>query len=242
MKGIVVLALSAAGLVALVLDGNPAAQAPRSRFDSPVKISKEQVQLLNDEAGHVTARSRDLRSAPAAAAANVPPWLANSQQGRQKPLPDRARIVNTIFSEKGNIERVGAKFISMAITPEQREAGTAFFGELAKLHARVDLPGDPNAALWSAVGFLNLSAAAYSAVAASESLTFNLEVRSTPAEATVTYRRTGDPYQPHPDPTSTTLKNLLYAVWAVRAELKGKVQEKEHNPYVDSNHVVLFVF
>jgi hypothetical protein len=80
---------------------------------------------------------------------------------------------------------------------------------------------------------------AYNVVADTQSLTFNLEVGSTPAGAMVLYHRRGDPYQHNPDPTNTVIKALPYAIWIVQVQLAGyQTEEREHDPFREPNHVI----
>jgi len=80
---------------------------------------------------------------------------------------------------------------------------------------------------------------AYEKVADTGSLTFDLGVASTPTGASVAYRRQGDKYRSHPDPTNSEIKSLTYAIWIVRFEKQGyQVEEREHDPFRERNHVV----
>jgi hypothetical protein len=80
---------------------------------------------------------------------------------------------------------------------------------------------------------------AYSLVAETGSLTFDLEVNSVPAGAEISYKRRGDDYQQHPSPTNSVVKSLPYAIWMVRLQKPGyQVQELEHDPFREPNHVI----
>lgn len=80
---------------------------------------------------------------------------------------------------------------------------------------------------------------AYKVVADEGSLTFDLEVDSTPEGAMVSYFRKGDPPRPNPDHTRATIPKLPYAFWTVRFEKPGyKTEEREHDPFREPNHVV----
>ena len=80
---------------------------------------------------------------------------------------------------------------------------------------------------------------AYALVADTGELTFDLEVSSIPEGATVSYRRRGDPYHDHPNPTDSVIRDLPLAIWFVRFEKLGfRDQEVEHNPFTERNHTV----
>jgi hypothetical protein len=80
---------------------------------------------------------------------------------------------------------------------------------------------------------------AYTTVADSASLIFDLTVTSTPAVAAIGYRRRGDAYHQNPDPTNTVVKSLPYAIWLVQFQKSGyKTQEREHDPFREPNHVL----
>jgi hypothetical protein len=79
-------------------------------------------------------------------------------------------------------------------------------------------------------------------VASAQSLTFDLEIGSTPQNADVSYKRTGESYTHWSKVTDTTIPNLAYAVWTIRAARDKDVQEKDHDPFQEKNHVVHFDF
>jgi hypothetical protein len=80
---------------------------------------------------------------------------------------------------------------------------------------------------------------AYSLVANKEGLTFNLEVNSVPAGATIFYWHRGDEERKNNNPTNSTIASLPYAIWFVRIQMPGyKVEEREHDPFREPNHVL----
>lgn len=86
---------------------------------------------------------------------------------------------------------------------------------------------------------LELNELAYTEVADDGVLYFNLKVVSVPAGASVFLRRRGDTYKQQPEPTNTTIDNLVRAVWQVRFEMQGyQPYEVEHNPFTDPNNVI----
>lgn len=81
---------------------------------------------------------------------------------------------------------------------------------------------------------------AYDVVADTQSLTFDLDVRTIPEGAKVSYGRRGDPtFRPLQDETNSVIKALPYAIWLVRFVKDGFAPvEREHNPFTDKNHVL----
>jgi len=81
---------------------------------------------------------------------------------------------------------------------------------------------------------------AYNLVADTKSLYFNLEVRTFPEGAKVSYGRRGDQrFEDLQDTTNSVIKSLPYARWIVRFQKPGyAIEEREHNPYTETNHVV----
>jgi hypothetical protein len=82
---------------------------------------------------------------------------------------------------------------------------------------------------------------AYTTVADADRLTFDLQVESTPSDATISYKRYGSEFKVSPDKTNATIKSLTFAIWVVSVEAPGyKEQRKEHDPFTESNHVLHF--
>jgi hypothetical protein len=81
---------------------------------------------------------------------------------------------------------------------------------------------------------------AYDVVADTQSLTFDLDVRTVPEGAKVSYGRRGDStFSPLQDETNSVIKALPYAIWLVRFVKEGFAPvEREHNPFTDKNHVL----
>jgi hypothetical protein len=82
---------------------------------------------------------------------------------------------------------------------------------------------------------------ALTSVMESRSLTFALDVSSTPAGGVIGYHRFAETYGPYQNATNATIPNLAYAVWTIKVSKTGFCdQEKEHNPIREFNHVVHF--
>jgi hypothetical protein len=80
--------------------------------------------------------------------------------------------------------------------------------------------------------------AAYMLVSDTGSLTFDLEVKSVPVGAEISYHRRGDPYQEFSSTTNSVIKALPLAIWYVRFRKQGfQEREIEHDPYAEPNHV-----
>jgi hypothetical protein len=81
---------------------------------------------------------------------------------------------------------------------------------------------------------------AYTVVADTQSLVFNLDVQSVPTGATVCYHRRNDPCHPHPNQTNSTIPSLPYAIWVVHFEKRGyNAEDREHDPFREPNHIVV---
>jgi hypothetical protein len=81
----------------------------------------------------------------------------------------------------------------------------------------------------------------YNAVAANETLYFDLVVNSNPEGGLISYHLRADPPKLYGDHTNATLKNLTYAVWIVSVAKQGyKSQERDHDPALEPNHVLTF--
>jgi hypothetical protein len=80
---------------------------------------------------------------------------------------------------------------------------------------------------------------AYVTVADAGTLTFDLDVTSSPAGATISYRRRGDSFRQHPDQTNSVIRALPYAIWNIRFQKQGyRDEEREHDPFREPNHVI----
>jgi hypothetical protein len=84
-----------------------------------------------------------------------------------------------------------------------------------------------------------LNQLAYNFVANNQTYWFDLDVKSFPQGASIRYRRRGEDYKPHSEPTNSRIKGLALAIWSVRFQLDGyQDQEVDYNPYVDSSGTV----
>ena len=70
-------------------------------------------------------------------------------------------------------------------------------------------------------------------------MAFDLQVKSTPNGAKVSYGRLGDRvYETLPDKTDAIIKNRSYAIWYVTFELaKYKTKTIKYDPFLDNSHV-----
>jgi hypothetical protein len=81
--------------------------------------------------------------------------------------------------------------------------------------------------------------AAYEVVADTQSLIFDLTVKSTPPGAAICYHRRGDNCRSNPDPTNTVITSLVYAIWMVQFHKPGyESEEIEHDPFREPNHLI----
>jgi hypothetical protein len=80
---------------------------------------------------------------------------------------------------------------------------------------------------------------AYDSVARTGKMNFDLDVKSTPAEADISYFRRGDTPRKHHESTNSTIHSLTYAIWTIRLEKEGyHVVEREYDPYREPHRVV----
>jgi hypothetical protein len=154
------------------------------------------------------------------------------------------------------------EFIALLSAPSQRPAADIFFSDLDLTYQRAltELKAFSNeGGVALAVKFqrsqrsqypvvaeavfraFEQNELAYNLVADTGALTFDLDVKSIPVGADVSYGRRGDSsFQHLQDETNSTIKGLPFAIWLVRFEKPGYAkQEREHNPYVEKNHVVV---
>lgn len=214
------------------------AQGKPDRFAEPVTITDAQVNLLVTEARALGQRIADTRnriqSLEADRAVNAQ-WnvLSERVQAELKQLPTTQ-----------------AEFVRRSSNTTQGQAAEVFFDDLGRQYNDVVTTLKTfNAAQYPRArdrtfGALEHQQLAYQTVGAQRSETFNLDVKSSPVGGgAVSFHRKGDPFKPHPDPTATTVKNLVYAVWTVRVTLSGQtVPDQDHDPLRDSNHSLLFTF
>jgi hypothetical protein len=232
MKGIAFVWTMGLLLIALV---SPKASGQASAIFEPVRLTAEQVALLKTAATEINDRT---------AFANIKLKEIESQREITR---IRTALFSTLFDEQKQVQKIQEKFESLSRTEEARRASKVFFGDILDLYSA----GGKNVKVFPANEYLivrnntfqifNHTHTAYRVAAQRGALTFDLEVRSTPPEATVSLRRKGDTYATHPRVTNTTIKNLVYATWEVRAELKGHLpQEKIYDPFRDPSNVLEF--
>jgi hypothetical protein len=220
-----------------VLFSSVHAQGPQpSAFAERVTINTAQADLLRAEAQLLSNRINQ-------AAPQIRNLEASGTFGTLKTI-----FVTRASMEVNAVSQTRIAFVNLSQNAAQRQAAQVFFGDLIaryttssnafKTFENAQYPRIRD----NALQVIEDNKYAYSYVAMSGSLTFDLDVNSTPVGAAVSYRRAGDSYLPHPNPTATTVRNLTYAVWTVKARLANSEQEKEHNPYRESNHVVHFDF
>lgn len=206
------------------------------RFPEVVKINPGQRDLFLTEADKLRQRTNQVRQEVAALEAK------QAYGAVFETVQARTR------SEMDSLEQTQSSFSKQSTDTAQRQAGELFFGDLRRRYAEAATQAKgfqpaiykPGAKPTLRVFDENVSA--YTQVASSGSLTFNLQVKSAPPGAAVEYRRVGDPYARHNDPTATTLYNLVLAQWQLRATLDKTQQEKLHDPFREPDHVVVFDF
>jgi hypothetical protein len=225
---------------------NPGIVYPTS---AEITVNLSQVQLLRREATHIQGRIQQLKSA-------VSEYVRANREGAVSPLLER-----NLRESVSALRATQAEFSKLTTSEAQGSKAEIFFDDLRKsyedaishlVRATATFKGEERLVRVSEVKkagaepFLSLTLRpmeqnelAYNVVADQGSLTFDLEVDSTPEGAAVTYSRRGDPPRGNPDPTRSTIRSLAYAIWTVHFEKPGyKPEEREHDPFREPNHAV----
>jgi hypothetical protein len=214
--------------------GLGAAALTQSRPAGPVTVTAAQANLLSQEARAVADRRTQLVKSLGTLETAGP----FSEQ--------KKTLIAGVESEVSAVRRTRERFTPSA---DQRAAADTFFDDWARQYTTISnqLAGLEPAAYPPArdgtIRLLSDNEKAYATVAGTRSLTFDLLVTSTPAGASVEFKREGDrDYERNPDLTNATLKNLVRAIWIVRATRGAEAQEKTYNPFRDPNNVLHFDF
>jgi hypothetical protein len=213
-----------------------------------VTVNPTQVEILKVEAERLGQKASALEQ------------VAKTKQGLD---PDQLR--ESVIVALRDVERTERSFNEARKQPSIPDAVNVFFDDIrhsygeARKTLSVDerLPVDAGASIELAsfsratrgpgkhgdnvvIASIRRNAAAYSTVAAAGSMTFDIEIRSFPAGATVSYAKyADDEFELMDDKTNTILRNRPYAVWFVKFELaKHKTQTIKCDPYADSRHLV----
>jgi hypothetical protein len=232
--------------------GNPNLVYPTS---AEIAVNPSQAQLLRREAVQVQQRLRSLKAALAAGqeAQQITNTLRRSVQESIQSLDATASAFHQLATDKSQPREAQVFFTDLRFSYNDA------LDELSKraaLDPEAPFPSirlvsldqrqskqrrDPRYPLLAqpVIRALEQNELAYSLVAETGSLTFDLEVDSVPAGAEISYKRRGDDYQQHASPTNSVVKSLPYAVWIVRIQKAGyRVEELEHDPFREPNHVI----
>jgi hypothetical protein len=219
-----------------------------------IQVDPSQVQLFRREALRLQTQLQTLRAS--VLGAGEPPTKSTLAVLRSKVEAELDSVTSTEarFYELGGKSQFGDK--------SQSEAAKAFFDDIRigysealselspKKRARAEpriMPASQKEGPTARYPFtaqavfrlFELNELAYTLVADTQTLVFDLDVNSTPEGAAVSYRRRGDPYKQHPNPTNSRIKSLPYAEWIVRFQKDGyRDQEIDFNPFVEPNRIV----
>jgi hypothetical protein len=221
-----------------------------------VQINPSQIQLFRTEASKLQARIHTFKIA--AAEATSVGSAASFAKAVSRNLDDAIRA----------LDKTRDAFQTYASTSEQKQRGEVFFADLRRSYVEMEkkiskssmtpisykqnsqaqtmeMPHKQTAPFRydlvteAALRPFEQNELAYTIVADTKSLAFDLVVKSNPAGATVCYHRSGDPCRNNPEGTNTTITGLTYAIWYVKFEKAGyKSTEIEHDPYREPNHVI----
>jgi hypothetical protein len=226
---------------------NPNVVLPTSAV---LSISVPQADLLRRQLARLEERIQILKAA-------MSKYESASQKGEVTPL-----LKQNLAEAMTALAATRVEFLELAPGSTQKEAAEIFFGDLRasyeeaiaalakaarnpesshtfQLVANKAATPSANPLFAAALRPLEQNELAYSVVTTTGSLTFDLEVDSNPAGASVSYHRRGDSWQSNQNPTNSTIHSLPYAIWIVKFEKMGyKAEEREHDPFRESNHVL----
>jgi hypothetical protein len=225
-----------------------AALKPVLPTTASVSISPSQTQLLRKEALNVQTQMEQLKS-------TFQQYVSSNQTGS---LADLLRT--SLTRSKNSLDGTQTAFQKLGSDPKQQPNADILFDDLRRGYgdAISQLSRSARGAapqLWRvsnsplaqeppllalALHPLERNARAFSTVADSGSLVFDLVVESSPQGAKITYFRKGDA-TPHTssDMTRAIIRGLPYAVWIVRLEMSGfKPAVLEFDPFTEPNTVV----
>jgi hypothetical protein len=232
--------------------GNPNLVYPTS---AEIAVNPSQAQLLRREAVQVQQRLRSLKAALASGqgADQITGTLSRSVQESIRSLDATASSFHQLATNKGQPREAQVYFADLRISYIEAldevnrraaldpEAPFSFIRLVSLDQTQSKQRRDSRYPLLAqpVIRALEQNELAYSLVAETGSLTFDLEVDSVPAGAEISYKRRGDDYQQHPSPTNSVVKSLPYAVWIIRIQKAGyRVEELEHDPFREPNHVI----
>jgi hypothetical protein len=126
-----------------------------------------------------------------------------------------------------------------AIPKTKSTAGTSTFLKPASTGQRQNVEGGYPGLAQVVLRAYEQNELAYDQVVETKSLLFNLDVESNPPGASVSIKRRGDSYKGISHETNTIIPELPLAIWMVRIAKPGyRAEEREHDPFRESNHVV----
>lgn len=217
-----------------------------------ISLNLTQVQLLRTAAFKLQDKVETLRASLRA--------LAGSSQEVQV----NRLLVESAEAAERDVERTADSFLSLATNNDQaqKRASAIFFKDIVRNYAdalvgikagsraretpsginlkQSERPGAYSVQAQAVLRAFEFNEAAYTVVANAGSVFFDLEVRTFPTGATVSYGLAGDSsMETISDSTNTTIKNLAYATWEIRlAKSDCKPEQREYEPFHDTNHVV----
>lgn len=222
-----------------------------SKFSLPtearVTINPSQEALLRQAAINVQAKFEALKASLAV--------LSTARRGEVEVI-----LAQNVRAADEDLTATEQRFFDLLTEPKDKDAANVFFSDL---HLNYELASNVLKASMSTPGVVLASfqhgvkskypvvaqavftafqqnELAYNLVADTKSLLFDLDVRTVPTGATVSYGRRGDAqFRDLQDLTNSVIKALPYAIWIVRFEKPGyAAAEREHDPFSFPNHVL----
>jgi hypothetical protein len=218
--------------------------------NAAVSVNPSQTQFLRKEAVRVQSEVQQLKSAfqdrvSSNLAGSIPTLLRNKLNDSEKSLDATQLAFQKLGSSTDQQPHADIFFDDLrrgyktAVSQLNSSAAVAAPLQGAQLLFVSNASLTPEPLLALALRPLERTELAFSTVADSSSLVFDLVVETSPPGATVSYYRQGDAPHPSPDVTKATIHGLAYAVWMVRVEMSGyRPAVREHDPFVEPNHVV----
>jgi hypothetical protein len=211
-----------------------------------VTVNPNQKQLLSGEADRLMAKAARLQAEAQSQKAGSP-----------------AKLRDSLNEAILDVDKTEKAFRSASDGPSANEASAEFFDDIRanyleaqKAFASLSPAPKHDATLldtkWrlgsgidtrttaAVVAAIRHNAKAYAVVAEAGSLAFDIEVKSSPVGATISYGRFGDKsFEQLDEKTNAIIRKRIYAVWYVRFDLpKYKSRTLKCDPFIDSRHLV----
>jgi hypothetical protein len=200
--------------------------ASESVTTEPVRLKPDQLDVLK-----AAVRSTNERKQKA--------WFEFKKlESQNNPSKFSELYLYTASDTERDLKKTQSAFESLLKTNEERRAAQIFFSDIQTFYSetKVTVQKLPTTKYTlfrdNTFQLLDYTQTAYYVVARDGSLTFDLDVQSSPPQAKILFKRQGEEYLVFSRLTNTIVKNLVYARWFFRLELDGYYPEnKMFDPY-----------